>query len=143
MLLGLEKQLFWPSWKEDAESDMVTQISDVCQEFMKKRREYLDNRRCLRSNLLDFLFICIFGSYIWMCRMTKSSKKFIIISGESEIYSLPSEQGGETSSETSASGADAMVKVRLEEPGIFWIVFLVLVAFRFLPAATSARVGEL
>ena len=52
-------------------------------------------------------------------------------------------QGGETSSETSASGADAMVKVRLEEPGIFWIVFLVLVAFRFLPAATSARVGEL
>ena len=36
VLPGLVKQLFWPSWKEDAESDMIMQISDDCQEIMNK-----------------------------------------------------------------------------------------------------------
>jgi len=33
-----------------------------------------------------------------------------MISGEGESYSLPSERGGEATVETSASGADAIVK---------------------------------
>lgn len=72
MLPELVRQLFWPSWKEDVESDMIMQVSDVCQKFMNKQREYLDNRRCLRGNLLNFIFIRIFGSYVWVCRMTRS-----------------------------------------------------------------------
>jgi len=49
-----------------------------------------------------------------------------MISRKSENHSLPSERG-EASTETAASGADAMVRVRLEGAGVFWIVFLVLV----------------
>jgi len=64
MLPELVRQLFWPSWKEDVESDMIMQVLDVCQKFMNKQREYLDNRRCLRGNLLNFIFIRIFGSYV-------------------------------------------------------------------------------
>ena len=73
----------------------------------------------------------------------KVSKKCITISRRGKSYSSPSERGGEAYAETSASGADVMVRVRLEEPEVFWIIFLVLVILRFLPAATSARVGAL
>ena len=58
------RQLFWPSWKEDAESDMIVQTSDVCQKFMNKQREYLNNRRCLEGNFLNLIFIRIFCSYV-------------------------------------------------------------------------------
>ena len=73
----------------------------------------------------------------------KVCEKCIMISGEGESYSLPSERGGVASAGTSAFGADAMVGVLLEEPEVFWIVFLVLVILRFLPTATSARVSAL
>ena len=43
VLPGLVKQLFWPSWKEDAESDVIMQISGVYQKIMSKKEEYLDN----------------------------------------------------------------------------------------------------
>ena len=71
------------------------------------------------------------------------SKRYITISRRNKSCLLPSERGGVASVGTSASSAAAMVRVRLEEPGVFWIVFLVLVILRFLPAATSARVGAL
>ena len=64
MLPELVRQLFWPSWKEDVESDMIMQVSDVCQKFMNKQREYLNNRRCLEGNFLNLIFIRIFGSYV-------------------------------------------------------------------------------
>ena len=64
VLPGLVKQSFWPSWKEDAESGMIMQISNVCQKIMNKQEEYLDNWRCLGGNLLNIIFICIFGSYV-------------------------------------------------------------------------------
>jgi len=64
VLPGLVKQLFWPSWKEDAESNMIMQISNVCQKIMNKQEEYLDNWRCLGGNLLNIIFIRIFGSYV-------------------------------------------------------------------------------
>ena len=37
VLPELVRQLFWPSWKEDAESDMIMQISNVCQKIMNKQ----------------------------------------------------------------------------------------------------------
>ena len=37
VLPELVRQLFWPSWKEDAESDMIMQISSVCQRIMNKQ----------------------------------------------------------------------------------------------------------
>ena len=49
----------------------------------------------------------------------KVSKKCITISRRGKSYSSPSERGGEAYAETSASGADAMVRVRLKEPGVF------------------------
>jgi hypothetical protein len=64
MLPELVMLLFWPSWKEDAESDMIVQTSNVCQKFMNKQREYLNNRRCLEDNFLNLIFIRIFGSYV-------------------------------------------------------------------------------
>ena len=64
VLPGLVKQLFWPSWKEDAESDVIMQISGVYQKIMSKQEEYLDNQTCLGGNLLDIIFIRIFGSYV-------------------------------------------------------------------------------
>ena len=64
MLPGLVKQLFWPSWKGDARSNMIMQISDVCQKIINMQEDYLDNRRCLGGNLLDVIFIRIFGSYV-------------------------------------------------------------------------------
>ena len=64
VLPGLVKQLFWPSWKEDAESDVIMQISGVYQKIMSKQEEYLDNQTCLGGNLLDVIFISIFGSYV-------------------------------------------------------------------------------
>ena len=49
----------------------------------------------------------------------KVSEKCIAISRRGKSYSSPSERGGEAYAETSASGADAMVRVRLKEPGVF------------------------
>jgi hypothetical protein len=49
----------------------------------------------------------------------KVSKKCITISRRGKSYSSPSEQGGEAYAEASASSADAMVRVPLEEPGVF------------------------
>ena len=57
----------------------------------------------------------------------KVGKKCITNRGKGKSYVLPSERRGEASAETSASSADAMVRVRLEGAGVFWIVFLVLV----------------
>ena len=64
MLPGLVKRLSWPSWKGDAGSNMIMQISDVYQKIVSMQEEYLDNRRCLGGNLLDVIFIRIFGSYV-------------------------------------------------------------------------------
>ena len=54
---------------------------------------------------------------------------------------LPSDEEEEAFVGASASGADVMAKVWLEEPWVFWAGFLVLVILRFLPAATSAKDG--
>jgi len=72
VLPGLVKQLFWPSWKEDAESDMIMQISNDCQEIMNKQEEYLENWRCLGGNLLVVILISIFGSYVCTCEIIRS-----------------------------------------------------------------------
>ena len=47
------------------------------------------------------------------------SKRYITISRRNESCLLPSKRGGVASVGTSASSADAMVRVRLEEPGVF------------------------
>ena len=54
---------------------------------------------------------------------------------------LPSDEEEEAFVGTSASSADVMAKVWLEEPWVLWAGFLVLVILRFLPAATSAKDG--
>ena len=54
---------------------------------------------------------------------------------------LPSDEEEETFVGASASGADVMAKVWLEEPWLLQAGFLVLVILRFLPAATSAKDG--
>ena len=64
-----------------------------------------------------------------------------IVRKKSKRCLLPSEQGGVASVGTSASGADVMAKVWLEEPWVLWAGFLILVILHFLPAATSARDG--
>ena len=64
MLPGLVKQLFCPSWKGDAGSNMIMQISDVYQKIVSMQEEYLDNRRCLGGNLLEVIFIRVFSSYV-------------------------------------------------------------------------------
>ena len=92
MLPELVRQLFWPSWKEDAESNMIMQISNVCQKIMNKQEEYLDNWRCLGDNLLDVLFIRIFGGYIWRCRIMDSKRCIIISRRNKVIYYLLNEE---------------------------------------------------
>ena len=72
MLPELVRQLFWPSWKEDAESDIIMQISNVCQKIMNKQEEYLDNWRCLGGNLLVVILIGIFDSYVCTCEIIRS-----------------------------------------------------------------------
>ena len=56
-------------------------------------------------------------------------------------YLLPSDEEEEAFVGASASGADVMAKVWLEEPWVLRAGFLVLVILRFLPAATSAKDG--
>ena len=56
-------------------------------------------------------------------------------------YLLPSDEEEEAFVGASASSADVMAKVWLEEPWVLRAGFLVLVILRFLPAATSAKDG--
>ena len=62
---------------------------------------------------------------------------------ELESWLLPSDEEEAMSVGASAPGADAMVRVWLEEPGVFWTILLVLVILCFLPAAMLERVGAL
>ena len=56
-------------------------------------------------------------------------------------YLLSSDEEEEAFVGASASGADVMAKVWLEEPWVLRSGFLVLVILRFLPVATSAKDG--
>jgi hypothetical protein len=51
--------------------------------------------------------------------MTRSVRNALQSVEKIKSYSLPSEREGEATIETSASGADAMVRVRLKEPRVF------------------------
>ena len=119
MLPELVKQSFWPSWKGDAGSNTMVQISNVCQKIMNKQDRIPGQSEMFEGQSPG----CHLHPYLrQLCLSVPNDKvceKCIMISGEGESYSLPSERGEEATIETSASGADAMVRVRLEEPGVF------------------------